>query len=298
MKRNTIFIFIAILILTISGCSADNNFAGATFEKPLQTETNNELRYNNSVYLTNDKFFFTTEDKNKTNTFDNPTKLVAYNLLNGEKDYPITFSHGEIKNMVLVENKLYFVTYTNTSTDWGYCLFSLDTDTYEVERIYETHNTVDDICLACSGDSIYYLCCADNHSYELHRIKDDNDTVIKDKIICNYGDLYSYNSDIYIIIYRADGLTDCYTIDSESQMKKTDDDNIPLYSDIAKGEKISNKLLSGKFGKYYILEDKIPEESIDTDECGYEYTIGYYLFDSETKERYNLCEATYWYYYI
>lgn len=298
MKRNTIFIFIAILILTISGCSANSNFIGATFEKLLQTETNNELRYNNAVYLTDDKFFFTTEDKNKKNTFGNPTKLVVYNLLTGEKDYPITFSHGEIKNMVFVRNKLYFVTYTNTNTDWGYCLFSLDTDTYEVERIYETHNTTDNIYLAGSGDIIYYLCCTDNLSYELHRIKDDNDTVIKDKIICNYSDLYSYDSYVYIIIYRFDGLTDCYTIGSDSQLKETNEDNIPLYSDIAKCEKISNKLLSGKFGKYYILEDKIPEKSPDSDECGYEYTIGYYLFDSETEERYNLCEATYWYYYI
>lgn len=298
MKKNTIFILIAIVSLITSGCSVHNSFAGAVFKEPLQAEANNETRYNNAVYLTDDTFFFTTEDKSKSNTFGNPTKLAAYNLLTGEKDYPIPFSHGEIKNMILVKDKLYFVTYTNTSTDWGYCLFSLNTITYEVERIYETHNTVDNIYLASIGDIIYYLCCADNRSYELHRIENGTDTVIQDSIICNYADMYAYNSNIYIVIYKPDGLTDYYIIDRTGELSETDDSNIPDYDEIIEQKTISNKIFSGKFGKYYILEDKIPEKYNAEETCGYEYTIGYYLFDSESKEKYNLCEATYWYYYI
>lgn len=298
MKRSIIFIITAVLLLSFSSCSGSKDFESEIFNARLETEINNECRFNNAVYLTEDKFFFTTEDENSDNTFGNPTKLVAYNLLTGERDYPLDFFHGDIKKMTLAGTKLYFVTYTSTDADWGWCLFSLDINSYALERIYQAHNTVDEIYLSGIGDVIYYLCCADNNSYELHMIKNNSDIVIKDHIVCRYADMYAYNSNIYITIYEYSGLTDYYSIDSDGKLSEADSDSIPDYYEIAKRENISGKILSGKFGRYYILEDKVPEKNDTGDSCSYEYTIGYYLYDSQTKEKYNLCQADYWYYFI
>ena len=98
----------------------------------------------------------------------------------------------------------------------------------------------------------------------------NEDKILKDNIICKYTDFINEDNKIYINLYN-DETDKALIIDKDGiiknseELKETDNNN--------KSDKINGKIISGKFGKYYILEDEIPDFSEDNpDSCGYRYT--------------------------
>lgn len=300
-------------ILIIISCSACSIITGeirpripaegiSKFDNELDTQINNN-NHNSSIYLTNKYFFFTTEDTSSDNTFGTPSKLLKYDLKSGKITNVLDFSTSEITDMTLIDRKLYFVTYTNTETDWGFCLFSYDIESRKIERIYETPNTVDYIAVSSIENKLFYMCSTspqgnggDYINYQIHMIKDNEDTIIKDDILCKYADFIYEDDKIYINLYydakeKAFILNKDGTLSSSDRLKETESST--------ETEKINGRAVSGKFGKYYILEDEIPDLSDDNpDSCGYRYSINYYIYNAETKEEKTLTPAFYWYYYI
>lgn len=323
MKKFLALTLSIIIIIICSACTGIKNEIKAsipsngisTFENELDTEINNNDKYNNCIYLTNRFFFFTTEDTDPSNSFGTPTKLLKYDLHSGAITSILDFPTSEIMDLTLIGSKLYFITYTNTNTDWGFCLFSYDIEDETVDRIYETPNTVDWIYMSSIGDKLFYMCSTmtqdeensfDTNAeayvrYQLHMISNNEDQIIKDNINCKYADLLKEDNNIYINLYF-DGAEEAYIINEDgeintsSEIKETEKND---YNDDDDTEKIKGKLVSGKFGRYYILQDKVLDlYNGDTDSCGYRYSINYYIYDTENKEEKMLSPAFYWYYYI
>lgn len=312
MKKTNIVIL--LLILTMIMCAGCSNTQSnkifvlkgiSTFESDLNVSVNNEDRYNESIYLTKDKFYFTSHD-NSCN-FGNGNKPYVYDLKTGEIKSMLDFDVDDIHNVTVINNKMYFISYTNTSTDWGYCLFEYDINTEDVTRIYETPNTVDSIVMACFGDTIIYACSVspqnlDNTGeYEIHKLKNGNDTVIKNQIISIVCDLIQNENGAYFTFCQNNDMDNSksYFIDKNGNL--SDSDFVPDEDDYyyeKETEYINDKIISARFGDYYILEDKIPDKETSDGDCGYEYQINYYLYNAITQETHTLTSADYWYYYI
>lgn len=310
MKKILPLILSVLMIICCTACSSITSEIRPSipsegiskFDSELDTQISND-NYNTSIYLTNKYFFFTTEDTSSTNSFGTPSKLLKYDLKSGEITNVLDFPTSEITDMILIENKLYFVTYTNTDTDWGFCLFSYDIESGQTERIYETPNTVDYIAVSSIENKLFYMCSTSpqNNSgkyttYQIHMRNGNDDKILKDNIICKYSDFINEDNKIYINLYN-DETDKALIIDKDGiikdseELKETDNSN--------EAEKINGKIVSGKFGKYYILENEIPDFSEDNpDSCGYRYSINYYIYNSESKEEKTLTPAFYWYYYI
>lgn len=314
LKKFFPFILSVIIIIVCSSCNGITSEINPSiplngiskFDDELNTKINNS-NYNSSIYLTNKYFFFTTEDTSSGNSFGNPSKLLKYDLNSGKITNVLDFPTSEITDMIMIENKLYFVTYTNTDTDWGFCLFSYNIKNEQVDRIYETPNTVDCISISSIGNTLFYMCSTmpqpdynniitNKAQYQIHMINNSEDKIIKDDIICNYADFINENNKIYINLY-CDETEEALIVDKDGIL--TTSEKLKETKNNDEAEKINGKIVSGKFGKYYILEDEIPDLYDDnSDSCGYRYSINYYIYNVESKEEKTLTPAFYWYYYI
>lgn len=317
MKKYLPFILSILMIISCSACSSISGGINphiplngiSKFDNELDTEINNN-NYNSSIYLTNKYFFFTTEDTSSDNRFGTPSKLLKYDLKSGKITNVLDFPTSEITDMILIENGLYFVTYTNIDTDWGFCLFSYDMESEQTERIYETPNTVDGISVAAIGNNLFYMCSTltqQDHNnitandkeyvkYQIHMIKDGADKIIKDDIICKYADFIYEDNKIYVNLY-SEQTEEALIIDAYANVSNTT--KLKESGNSYEAEEINNKIVSGKFGKYYILQDDIPDSSDDnSDNSGYRYSINYYIYNTENKEEKTLTPAFYRYYDI
>lgn len=310
-----------ILIFQMSACSVIFPDIGygkltTTFDNDLDIVENNTYYYqpNDAVYLLEDKFIYTDLDESDNNTWGTPRKLMICDLKTGEITVPITKPMGDINNLYYLNGKLYFTAYANTATDWGFCLFSYDLANNELETIYETPNTSGyPIIPFILSDTLYYFANAKtqteinnetnyttNLGYKLHKYDGYADSIISEDIPFKFDFLDSFdNNGVFIQDYESGKYYqikyDGAIVETNEKTAKKADKTLPETN-----TEINDLLISGRFGDYYILEDKIPpnENEDEEDACGYKYTINYYLYDTNNKETYELTNATYWYYYI
>lgn len=306
MKKFLSVTLALFIIFAFIGCSVPNSNGVSTFENDLNVEQNNDERYNSSIYLTEDKFFFTSHNPN--GKFGSSNQPYVYDLKTGKIKAMLDFSVDNMENIIVVGSRMYFIIYTYTSTDWGYCLFEYNLDTSETKRICETPNTVDNILISCCDDIIFYMCSkspqdsGDLSEYEFHIIEDGEDRLIRSGIMSVSPEFHDDENGVYFVICKDNDWDNQITYFADKRGNITQSDKTfgyyEEYYTYFPCEYIDSKIVSGKFGKYYILEDDIPYKETDKDACGYKYKIKYYLYDTEAKEVHTLTDAQYWYYYL
>lgn len=313
-------VLMCIIVVSISfcGCSPGlkeiiegniNKKGESSFENDLNTEVNNGDRFNKSIYLTKDKFFFTTYDAN--NNFGSQQKPFVYDLKTAQIKPMLNFNVDTISDITVIGEKMYFISYTTTSTDWGYCLLEYDINTDEIKRIFETPNTGDSIGMVNFDDTIIYTCSVSNqnadeiHEYEIHKLENGTDTILKSGIKSAMCEMNTDKNGVYFTYCSNNDWEYAFSYYIDKNAVITESDFIPEFEhkyveEYENCEYIENKIISAKFGDYYILQDEGSEPKYRTDEndCGYKYKINYYLYDAKTKEISTLTDAEYWYYYV
>lgn len=326
MKKITCVILSAFLCLLLSSCSLLGNFKGisgtdsevkvntdgAVFENGIDFTTENKTQNNSSVYLTEDKFYYTTYDSK--NNFGDGSKLMVYNLRTGEITAPLSVNIGDISSLNYMNGKLYFTGYTNTQTDWGFCLFELDCETYELKTIHQTPNTVDGISLAACGDKLFYIASENNQEnvdysggFNLHMYEDGEDKIMNSQFVqqgysqfLRYDDKGAY---IQVEKYAAyqqviTGYSN-YFIDSDGNITELMDESYSADYFSAENEKPSEEFkVCADYKNYSILESDIVNDYGKDTDCGYKYKAVFYLYDKQNDMSYKLTEADYWYFYI
>lgn len=329
IKSTSIILCLIVLAITLSSCGLltdlDSGYIRAVVETKGQTVLSEDLSveqakdtpYNSSVYLTKDKFIFTTQDDNSN--FGDQQMPMVYDLKTGKITKMVNFDTGGIDHCHLVGNDLYFVSYSKTTNgpvdaSHGFCFFKYNLESGDIDCVYETPNTVSFIFSECIDDTIFYFASTttqeeleDNiETYQLHILKNGKDTIVKDNIKTTIPDMIKADDKIGVYfntVMNNDFDTEkTYFTDMNGKTEETDKS---LYEMEEKNqqeehEHIDDKIISGKFGDYYILEDEIPseEDGKNAGDCGYQYTINYYLYNVNTKETQTLTSATYWHYYI
>lgn len=305
--------------VSLSGDSVEN----------LNYVSDNSYRSNTKCYLTNDKFFYSVLDESDSNSFGSASKLVIYDLKSGEAHYPIDETKtplSDIDNMYLIDDELLFTAYAYTDyyedANWGFCLFSLNMNSYELKRIFQTPNTVDAILPCVIGDSLYYFASTmtlpeqelrienevkgrENelylHSYQLHKYENGIDMLVK-TAMPNYFDRGRIFADKSIE-------SNIYFIDSQNQVTafNMDGEEIAVQESTAKkviekstqsndSQEPENNQLFAQFGDYRIVYDNL--KKLEENDCSYKYKCTYYLEDSKSNQRFKLSEGVYWYYYL
>lgn len=307
LKKVISAVLTIIIILQFSACS--NSTAYEKSESVFPSGLNNVYNENynfecmTNVYLLKDKFIYTTLDESENNNFGDPKKLMICDLVSGNVKSANIKPLSDIFNMCYVNDKLYFTAYANTSTDWGFCLFSYDIEKDDLKTIYETPNTVHDIMLTVCSDTIFYCANADNQEnirdencFDLHMYADDTDTVLAKDLPYDAiagsdskGAYFALNEDEYIYV-------DCNgSKKSVSEKQIVYEENGHMSSDSEQGfEYIAI------FGDYKIAlsSEKTDIETQEESNCGYKYSAYYYLYDTKTSEHYKLTRTKDWYYYI
>ena len=330
MKKFTCVILSAFLCILLSSCSLFSNYKGisdtdskvkvntdgATFENEIDFIAENKTQNNSSVYLTEDKFYYTTYDSE--NNFGDGSKLMVYNLRTGEITAPLSMHIGDISNFNYMNGKLYFTGYTNTQTDWGFCLFELDCETYELKTIHQTPNTVDGISLAACGDKLFYIASENNQEnidypggFSLHMYEDGEDKIIDSQPVKQgYSQFLRYDdkgAHIQVEKYAAcqreiagaeiTGYSN-YFVDSDGIITELADESYNTDSSVQNEKPSEEFKICADYKDYSIIENDIITENNDNTDCGYKYKAVYYLYDKQNDISYKLTEADYWYYYI
>lgn len=291
-----------IILLQFSGCSnlTVNKKSESVFPYGLNNVSNEAYNFTSctNVYLLKDKFIYTTLDESERNSFGDPKKLMICDLISGNVKSADTKPLSDISNMCYVNDRLYFTAYADTSTDWGFCLFSYDIENDELKTIYETPNTVQDIFLTVCSDTIFYCANADNQQnirddncFDLHMYADDTDTVLAKNL--------SYDSLIW-----SDSNGAYFTADENKYIYVDCEGNKKLSAEKPPGDLKNGNLSADEdseyiaiFGDYRIeLCDEKPY-IFDENDCGYKYSAYYYLYDTKNSKSYKLTKIKDWYYY-
>ena len=286
----------------------------------------NAYRESTDCYLTEDKFIYSVLDESSSNTFGNASKLVIYDLKSGEAYYPIDEKKtplSDIDNICLIDNELFFTAYAYTdyyeNYNWGFCLFSLNMETNELKKIFQTPNTVDNIYPCVIDDSLYYCASTmtleqqdqrtvleveekykeiDFHTYQLHKYKNGTDSLIASDLF-EIGYLYvddSIDSNIYLLDWQ-DKVT---VLNTDGEKVKTDKETIKtVKAKMLKSEgrkQPENNQVFARFGDYEIVYGDI--KKLYKHDCGFKYKCTYYLNDTKSGKQYKLSEGAYWYYYF
>lgn len=331
MKKFICLILSVFLCMVLSSCSLAGNLKinsdtgskatvysdGATFENGIDFAAENRTQNNASVYLTEDKFYYTTYDSE--NNFGDGSKLMVYNLKTGEITAPLSIHIGDICNLNYLNGKLYFTGYTNTQTDWGFCLFELDCKTYELKTIHQTPNTVDGISLAVCGDKLFYIASENSQEnidypggFSLHMYEDGEDKIMDSHFvqqgssqILRYDDKGAYVQVEEYASYQHEiagveitGYSN-YFVDCNGNITKLEDESYSADSSSLQNEKPSEEFkVCADYKNYSITESDIVDDYGEDTDCGYKYKAVYYLYDKQNDKSYQLTEADYWYYYI
>jgi len=312
MKKLLCALCVLLTLFGFTGCSSHTSAlhfkvsseGKSSFENDLNVTQNNNARYNNSIYLTKNKFIFTSY--NPDGRFGDMGKPYVYDLKTGKIEEMLDFDIGNFNNVTVLNNRMYFTCYTDTSSDWGYCLYEYNFETKKAVRIFETPNTVDNIPVVCCDDIIFYLGSktpqneTDLRKDTLHIMDNGEDRLVKDGITAAYyeGFLSNENGIFFTLNQNYDSDNQItYFADKQGNIEEVK--KVLNYEEnIQSAEYIDDKIISGKFGDYYILEDEMPIRFTDNaDKCGYDYKIMYYLYDVNTNEIHPLTKAQYWFYY-
>lgn len=341
MKKVFSLLIAVLIVVSICGCTKRElkprvtvPVQGvSTFPDDLQVQSVFSDRNNTEIYLSKDKFIFTTEDSNSN--FGDGQMPMVYDLKTGKITRMVNFDTGGIDYCFLIDRDFYFVSYSNTtnnhtSTNWGYCLFKYNLDNGETIPVFETPNTFSDLSVTQQGEVLFYLGSVtatqeidqredkygdnpdygkyvpadDKMKYELHMIKDDQDILVMDAFEAVNAVLHNGYNGVYLAVndeyYKQ---KEAYFIDINGDVTSVNMD-LSNYDDCTslhyETERIDGKIVSGKFGDYYILEDDIPAKvkSPNVNDCGYQYSINYYLYDKVNDTIYELTEKTDWHYYF
>lgn len=302
---------VAIIGFVYAVCGIDSEKkSGALISSPLLVEKNNEDRYNDSIYLTEDKFFFTSYDD--SNSFGDSNTPYILDLMSGKKNIMFDFDIGDVRSMSVIGEYMYLIGYTYTDSadeeKWGSCLISYHIPDGKCDFIYKTPNTVQEIEYEILGNRLVILAGVDNQGdldyddYKLlcYDVSNEKLTDIMslpsclpissktdvdgayfgfDKCVSNeYGNVEITGSVTYHIFYDMD-IEECTTVFDETK-------NV---------QKIDDKIISANFGDYLILQDEIPNKV--SDGCGYDYKIKYYLYDTANGKKQPIEKVKYWFYY-
>lgn len=307
LKKVISAILTIIIILQFSACSNLTAYekSESVFPNGLNNVYNENYNFEcmTNVYLLKDKFIYTTLDESENNNFGDPKKLMICDLVNGNVKSADIKPLSDIFNMCYVNDKLYFTAYANTSTDWGFCLFSYDIEKDDLKTIYETPNTVHDIMLTVCSDTIFYCANADNQEnirdencFDLHMYADDTDTVLAKDL--PYDAIAGSNSKG---AYFALNENEYIYVDLNGNIKSvTEEQTAPEKNGYLSGDEEEELEYTAIFGDYQIaLGDEKPYSNTDNkNDCGYKYSAYYYLYDTKNSKSYKLTKIEDWHYYI
>lgn len=323
MKKAISFLLTILLIFSFTACSSNSSKSinDSAYIKSYQSDgdkiesinvsLNNSIgnQYDSSTYLTEDYFFYTSYDENSS--FGNGSKLMKYNLHTADVE-PINkdFYIGDVHNMLVVDECLYFTTYAETgATDeegtlpGGFCLFEYNIRKDSVEKIYATPNTIEQIYPFVINNKLYFVASTakqngDDFHLNLYSYKNKHYEIIWD-----FTDEYKIARDYYCVNVESDGnnKTIMHLEDNKSEFAYN------LYINekgVYKQEKCEIKENAEfncdyrTFGEWKIVSTtvKSTEDEAGDQDCGYEYSVLYSI--SNGKENYSLSNAAYWFYYI
>lgn len=286
----------------------------------INFKPDNSFRDNTSCYLTEDKFIYSVFDQNSNNTFGGASSLVIYDLNTGKADYPIDSQKkhlSDIDNLYLLDNELLFTAYAYTDyyedANRGFCLFSLNINTYELKTIFQTPNTVYEIMPCVIDNALYYFANTmtlaehekeidmsekysdfDFHKNQLRCYKNGTDTIIKSGLPCSYDGCRLY-ADENIYLFADDIIA--YNIKGEQiEVSEEKADEIEkMYNSVYYNGPENNSVIA-TFGDYEIMLSDIKKFS--EGDCGFSYRCRYNLNDKKNNKSYKLSEGVEWYYYI
>lgn len=311
MKKALSLVLAFMLCISLFGCVKSNE----RIELANCVEVNNsDDRFNTSIYLTKDKFFFTSYDKE--HIIGDSYIPYVLDLATGDIKQMLNFDVGDVKDMCLVGDYLYFACYTYTSFDtdanWGSCLLKYNTQNGECCTIFETPNTVQDIWYEVLGDKLLILggCDEQGNSVNKYELFLYDTKTGKSKTIKKYSSIapcsmetdgkyayFKYENEKFNSVGNAEILGEVVvSISKKGEIKECKHDFGDDISDRDEPDMIDGKIISATFGDYSILQDKISARK-SFDGCGYEYKIKYYIYDGNTWEKTPLTKAKYWFYY-
>lgn len=312
MKKFLSFVLAVVLGISLFGCARNN--VNITLGDGIRAN-NSDDRFDTSIYLTKDKFYFT--NYNDKASFGDCNTLYVLDLKTGKTEQMLDFDAGDVKNIKMIGDYLYFTCYTYTSFDtdanWGSCLLKYNVQNGECSTVFETPNTVQDIMYEDLGDKLVILGGCDEQEnagtkYELNLYDTKTEKIQKiekySSIVPNYMETDGRN--VYLRYERGSlnsvGNAEILgnvtiSISQKGEIKECKHEFAEDYDDTKGPDMIDGMVISAKFGDYSILQDKISEKK-SLNGCGFEYKIKYYIYDGNTWEKTPLTTAKYWFYYV
>lgn len=309
MKKAWSFVLAIVLCFSLFGCVKNN----ANIELTNSIEVNNsDDRFDTSIYLTRDKFFFTSN--NDKSTFGDCNTPYVLDLKTGKEKEMLNFDVGDVSDIKMVGGYLYFTCYTYTSYDtdanWGSCLLKYNVQNEECTPVFETPNTVQDIWYEVLGNKLIVLLGCDEQDnsgakYELYLYdtRTSEALAIKKYLSIVPNCMETDGKNVYFR-YEKEKLNSAgngeiigdvtVSISQKGEIKECKHIFAEEYGDTEGPDMIDGKIVSAAFGDYSILQETVSKKY--GNDCGYEYKIKYYLYDSNTWEKTPLTKAKYWFY--
>lgn len=310
MKKALSLVVAFVLCISLFGCAKSSK--NIVLTNSVEVNNSND-RFDTSIYLTKDKFFFTSNDD--TNTFGDCNTPYVLDLKTGKTKKMLSFDVGDVRDIKMVGNFLYFKCYTYTSYDtnanWGSCLLRYNVQNEECSPVFETPNTVQDIWYEVLGNKLVILVGCDEQEnsgakYELYLYDTrTSETLTIERysyIVPNCMETdgknvyFRYEKENINSVGNAEIIDDVtVSISPKGEIRECRHKFAEEYEDTKGPDMIDDMIISAAFGDYSILEKTVSKSSGNG--CGYEYKIKYYLYDGNTWEKTPLTKAKYWFYY-
>lgn len=295
MKKTISILLILCVAFACNACTAESSDSLST--DTLDVSENHDMnRRSTNIYLTKDKFFYTSYDR-KNSVGDQYTAYVK-DIKSGKEERLMSFDAGNVSNMAKIGDSLFFTCLADKNpVENGdtacYCLMRYIIDKKHICTIFESPVSYAQIIPVVMNGKIFFTAVTQSRSeydeYQLFMYNpyDDNTTAVIDDIE-NVSSVDFYKgADInkaYLLLYAENSLKS-YLVDKTGKAKIIKNELVPEHKpDI---DTYKDKPVCGQFGEYIIVEDKMPDEFLRcrhrlglctcSGSCSFKYKSNYYL---------------------